>query len=328
MRWPSAFAPPARDERVRGVEPSGARPTQGQSQSARRGVPTLKVQCGRAQRGPLVEEPSTARARSPQKAGLSKRASQLLSSHADRRDDCSGAVLRAEASVDVCGDPGIRGDTASASQSTAASHGLDQRAQGGRRHDQGQNARYPYLDEVFLTINGKRHYLWRAVDQDDNVLDILVQSRQHKQAAKKFFRKLLKGCSTCHASSSPISSRATARRSGRALPGVEHRQSRYLNNRCENSHRPTRHRSIAWQGLNQGVMRHGFSPRTVRLLSTFDPGGICSQRRRTAKRCDSDSRVGPKLPVRSGPPKGWGGPRRGPRLPDERLSLNNLTKPS
>ena len=51
-----------------------------------------------------------------------------------------------------------------------------------------------YLDEVFLTINGKRHYLWRAVDQDDNVLDILVQSRRNKQAAKKFFRTLLKGC--------------------------------------------------------------------------------------------------------------------------------------
>ena len=50
-----------------------------------------------------------------------------------------------------------------------------------------------HLDEVFLTINGKRHYLWRAVDQDDNVLDILVQSRRNKQAAKKFFRKLLKG---------------------------------------------------------------------------------------------------------------------------------------
>ena len=50
-----------------------------------------------------------------------------------------------------------------------------------------------YLDEVFFTINGKRDYLWRAVDQDDNVLDILVQSRRNKQAAKKFFRKLLKG---------------------------------------------------------------------------------------------------------------------------------------
>ena len=47
--------------------------------------------------------------------------------------------------------------------------------------------------EVFLTINGKRHYLWRAVDQDDNVLDILVQSRRNKKTAKKFFRKLLKG---------------------------------------------------------------------------------------------------------------------------------------
>jgi transposase-like protein len=48
-----------------------------------------------------------------------------------------------------------------------------------------------HLDEVFLTINGQRHYLWRAVDQDDNVLDILVQSRRNKQAAKKFCRKLL-----------------------------------------------------------------------------------------------------------------------------------------
>ena len=50
-----------------------------------------------------------------------------------------------------------------------------------------------HLDEVFLTIHGERHYLWRAVDQDGNVLDILVQSRRNKHAAKKFFRKLLKG---------------------------------------------------------------------------------------------------------------------------------------
>jgi putative transposase len=45
---------------------------------------------------------------------------------------------------------------------------------------------------VFLTIRGKRHYLWREVDQDDNVLDILIQSQRNKKAAKKFFRKLLK----------------------------------------------------------------------------------------------------------------------------------------
>jgi putative transposase len=50
-----------------------------------------------------------------------------------------------------------------------------------------------HLDEVFLTINGARHYLWRAVDQDGNILDILVQSRRNKKAAKKIFRTLLKG---------------------------------------------------------------------------------------------------------------------------------------
>jgi putative transposase len=47
-----------------------------------------------------------------------------------------------------------------------------------------------HLDEVFLTIHGERHYMWRAVDQDGNVLDILVQRRRDKHAAKKFFRGL------------------------------------------------------------------------------------------------------------------------------------------
>src|SRR6476620_10198026 len=50
-----------------------------------------------------------------------------------------------------------------------------------------------HLDEVFIQINGTQHYLWRAVDQDGTVLDILVQSRRDKVAAKKFFRRLLKG---------------------------------------------------------------------------------------------------------------------------------------
>ncbi len=49
------------------------------------------------------------------------------------------------------------------------------------------------LDEVFITSNGATQYLWRAVDQEGNVLDILVQSRRDKAAATKFFRKLLKG---------------------------------------------------------------------------------------------------------------------------------------
>jgi putative transposase len=50
-----------------------------------------------------------------------------------------------------------------------------------------------HMDEVFVRIQGQQHYLWRAVDQDGNILDILVQSRRNAKAAKRFFRKLLKG---------------------------------------------------------------------------------------------------------------------------------------
>ncbi len=50
-----------------------------------------------------------------------------------------------------------------------------------------------FLDEVFVTIGGKLHYPWRAVDQDGDTIDILVQKRRNKRAAKRFFRKLLKG---------------------------------------------------------------------------------------------------------------------------------------
>ncbi len=50
-----------------------------------------------------------------------------------------------------------------------------------------------YLDEVFVKIQGQRQYLWRAVDQDGDTLDILVQKRRDRRAAERFFRKLLKG---------------------------------------------------------------------------------------------------------------------------------------
>src|SRR5918999_6123133 len=51
-----------------------------------------------------------------------------------------------------------------------------------------------HLDDVFLTIHGERHCLWRAVDQDGHVLEILVRRRRDRIAAKTFFRRLLKGC--------------------------------------------------------------------------------------------------------------------------------------
>ena len=121
-----------------------------------------------------------------------------------------------------------------------------------------------HLDEVFLTIRGERHYLWRAVDQDDNVLDILVQSRRNTHAAKQFFRKLLKGWQYVPrvVITDKLKSYGAAQRE--ILPGVEHRQSRYLNNRCENSHRPTRQREYHMQGFK--------SPgHAQRFLSAYGP---------------------------------------------------------
>ena len=98
---------------------------------------------------------------------------------------------------------------------------------------------------MFIKIAGKTHYLWRAVDQHGAVLDILVTSRRDARAATRFFRKLLKGRGyvprvlvTDKLASYPVAHR-------RLIPGVEHRRSKYLNNRAENSHQPTRARERA-----------------------------------------------------------------------------------
>jgi putative transposase len=98
------------------------------------------------------------------------------------------------------------------------------------------------LDEVFISINGMRHYLWRAVDQDGTVLDILVQARRDKRAAIKFLRKLLKRLRYVPRVlvTDKLASYGAAQRD--VLPSIEHRQHKRLNNRAENSHQPTRQR--------------------------------------------------------------------------------------
>jgi putative transposase len=99
-----------------------------------------------------------------------------------------------------------------------------------------------HLDEVVITIAGQKHWLWRAVDQDGIVLDVLVQSRRDKQAAKRLLRKLLKKqmrpprvLITDKLASYPAAKREL-------MPGVEHRRHKGMNNRAENSHQPTRRR--------------------------------------------------------------------------------------
>ena len=121
-----------------------------------------------------------------------------------------------------------------------------------------------HLDEVCITINKQRHYLWRAVDQEGNVLDILIQRRRNKQAAKKFFRKLLKGCQYVPRVIITDKLKSYGAAKQEILPGVEHRQHRYLNNRAENSHQPTRQRERRMQRFK--------SPgHAQRFLSAYGP---------------------------------------------------------
>jgi putative transposase len=120
-----------------------------------------------------------------------------------------------------------------------------------------------HLDEAVITIAGEKHWLWRAVDQEGFVLDVLVQSRRDKKAAKRLFRKLLKeqGRAPRVLITDKLRSHGAAKRE--IMPGVEHRQHKGLNSRAENSHQPTRRR--------ERVMKRFKSPRQVqRFLSIHD----------------------------------------------------------
>jgi putative transposase len=137
-----------------------------------------------------------------------------------------------------------------------------------------------HLDEVFLKINGVTHYLWRAVDQNGIVLDILVQPRRDRFAAMRFFRKLLRatGRRPRVIITDKLRSYGAAKRI--VLPGVAHRQHRYLNNRAENSHQPTRERERRMRRFKSarhaqrfveihGIIASHFRPRR-HLLSAAD----------------------------------------------------------
>ena len=115
-----------------------------------------------------------------------------------------------------------------------------------------------HLDEVFVTIRGRRQYLWRAVDQDGDLIDILVQPRRNRRAAQKFFRKLLKGqaCEPRRLVTDKLRSYAAAHRV--VLPSVIHDTSQYANNRAEVSHQPTRRRERQMQRFRSAAQAQRF----------------------------------------------------------------------
>ncbi len=115
-----------------------------------------------------------------------------------------------------------------------------------------------HLDEVFVTIRGERHYLWRAVDQDGDVIDILVQRYRNARAAKRFFRKLLKGQGSLpwRLVTDRLRSYSAAHRS--TMPSVAHDTARYANNRAEASHQPTRQRERQMRGFKSAGQAQRF----------------------------------------------------------------------
>ena len=154
------------------------------------------------------------------------------------------------------------------------------------RQRRGRQGDTGHLDELFVRIQGRQQSLWRAVDEDGDVRDILVQSRRTKRAATRFFRTLLKrqGREPRRLISDKRRSYSAAHRT--VMPSVIHSTRQYENNRAEVSHQPTRQRERQMRRFKSaahlqrfasvhGVVQHLFSVgrhllRTVhhRLLRT------------------------------------------------------------
>ena len=139
-----------------------------------------------------------------------------------------------------------------------------------------------FLDEVFVTINGQRQYLWRAVDQDGDLIDILVQPRRDGRAARRFFRRLLKSQrqEPARLVTDKLGSYRVAHRD--LMPLVTHDTRRYANNRAEVSHQPTRQRERQMRGFTSSdhaqrfLHVHGVIQKSISRGSTPTQGGSSS----------------------------------------------------
>lgn len=119
-----------------------------------------------------------------------------------------------------------------------------------------------HIDEMFLKIGGKQHYLWRAVDHEGDMLDILLQWRRNKATATKFLRRIIKRHQATPDVIVTDKWRATISAAKYILPNSRHLVGKRLNNRAENSHQPTRRRERKQQ-------RFKSAKSAQRFLSTF-----------------------------------------------------------
>jgi putative transposase len=126
------------------------------------------------------------------------------------------------------------------------------------------------VDELWLTMRGEQSYRW-GVEQDGHVLDLLVQQRRDKTAAKRFFRKLLKKLTYVPRVIATDKLRSDSAVKREMLPHVEHQQHRYLNNRAENSHQPTRQRERTMRRFTSAVHAQRFLAAYGPIMTRFRP---------------------------------------------------------
>lgn len=111
-----------------------------------------------------------------------------------------------------------------------------------RQRSRGNFADRWHLDEMVVSIKGRKYWLWRAVDANGYILDALLQSRRNRKAALRLMRKLLKGQGATPRVMVTDKLRSYSAAKAELMPGVEHRSHKGLNNRAENSHLPLRRR--------------------------------------------------------------------------------------
>ena len=129
-----------------------------------------------------------------------------------------------------------------------------------------------FIDEVFVKIGGKQHYLWRAVDQDGEVIDVFLQKRRDGAAAKRFFKRLLRK----HQGeprkivTDKLRSYGVAHRE--LIPDAIHDTSQYANNRAELSHQPTRVRERGMRRFKSVVQAQRFLGVHAAVYNLFNLG--------------------------------------------------------
>ncbi len=140
-----------------------------------------------------------------------------------------------------------------------------------RRRHQGYGDTF-FIDEVFVKIQGKQHYLWRAVDQDGEVIDVFLQARRDGKAATRFFKRLLKahGGEPRKIVTDKLRSYGVAHRE--LIPDTIHDTSQYANNRAELSHQSTRARERGMRRFKSPMQAQRFLSILASVHNLFNLG--------------------------------------------------------